>query len=496
MDKIIFIVNSNAIHLYLWECIKQIHDVFDNIQITVFIDNQLEKPNNYTFNPFISFIDAKFTNLKTNPLSLIDLKKESQSISGLRLVNHSNELSLSDWVIIDNNYKNCHTFNKYSKNGLLRLALNKKEVLSVILSGSKISLNISALAMKSNSWHNVFTVQLKTEIGFKNNVHKLLHNYAVYLVKFLKNSTTNESITTPHPQNNNKANKKRGALQIKAIFYYFKLGFKILHRKIKKEQLNWKIGVKTANGLSFLKQPKNSFWADPFIIKESNGNLLIYFEELKKDGLGKIASVALNPQLEIINKHDILDTNYHVSFPNVFLKDGSYYMIPESSQNNTLQLYKCTQFPFKWEFQMNLMENIKLLDAVWIYHDNLYWIFANKIENFEHDNNEKLYLYYSNDLFSKNWQPHIKNPIVTNASLARNGGNFYHENGKLYRVSQNCLDGYGQNVAINEVKVLNRNNYAEEKVDAVFPVKGYVGCHTLNNHENVSVLDFLQKEKI
>lgn len=494
MDKIIFIVNSNTIHLYFWKCIERIHNEFEGIYITVFINESTQKQHHHAFNPFIDYIDSKYSNLKTKPLTLIDLKKETHSYSNIQIVKNFNELELSDWVILENKQENSHRFNDFAKNGMLQLALNHSTLVNAVLKKSLINLSILYNDIKANNWLEIFNVNLKNEIGLKNNVHKILHNYSIYLAKFLRNNTNHKFNIIPYSVIINSTNKISFALKLKVVFYYIQLLFKIFTRKIKKEQFNWKIGIKKGNDLSFLNQPKKSFWADPFVIKGNDGNLFVYFEELKNDNLGKIACVELNPKLEIIKKEDIINTDYHLSFPNVFNKEGCYYMIPESSQNNTLQLYKCTQFPFTWDFQMNLMENIKLLDAVWVYHDNLYWIFANKIEDFEYDNNEKLYLYYSKDLFSNHWQPHIKNPIITDASLARNAGNFYYEQGKLHRVSQNCMQGYGQNIVINEVKLLTKNDYIEEKISEIFPHKKYVGAHTLNTLEDISALDFLIKE--
>jgi len=494
MDKIIFIVNSNNIHLYFWKCIERIHKEFEGVHITIFINENSENHNNYAFNSLIDYIDSKYSNLKTNPLTLINLKQETHSYSNIQIVKNVDELELSDWVILENKQENTDRYINYAKNGMLQLALNRSNLVHAVLKKSLINLSIIYKDFKANNWQEIFNVSLKNEIGLKNNVHKILHNYSIYLTKFLRNNTNEKFSKNPHPEVINSTDKISFSLKLKVAFYYIKLLFKIITRKIKKEEFNWKIGIKKGNELSFLNQPKNSFWADPFFIKENNGNLFVYFEELKTDKLGKIACVELNAKLEIIRKEDIINTNYHLSFPNVFKREGSYYMIPESSQNGSLQLYKCTQFPFKWEFQMNLMKNIKLLDAVWIYHNDFYWIFSNKIEDFEHDNNEKLYLYYSKELFSNNWQPHIKNPIVTNASLARNAGNFYSKNGKLHRVSQNCMHGYGQNIVINEVKVLTENNYSEEKVNEIFPPKKYVGSHTLNTLEDIDILDFLIKE--
>ena len=166
-------------------------------------------------------------------------------------------------------------------------------------------------------------------------------------------------------------------------------------------------------------------------------------------------------------------------------------MIPESSASNFLKLYLCEEFPYKWKFKMNLMENIKLLDAIWLYYDNLYWIFANKIEDFEYENNEKLYIYFADELFSNNWTPHKCNPIITDSSKARNAGNFIFKNSKIYRVSQSCTSGYGEKIVINEIKELTKDKYIEVTVNELNPPNNFVGMHTMNGLE---VFDVLKKE--
>lgn len=38
-------------------------------------------------------------------------------------------------------------------------------------------------------------------------------------------------------------------------------------------------------------------------------------------------------------------------------------MVPESSANKTIELWKCTDFPLKWEKYSNLIENIEAVDS-------------------------------------------------------------------------------------------------------------------------------------
>ena len=259
---------------------------------------------------------------------------------------------------------------------------------------------------------------------------------------------------------------------------------------MRKKNLSWKIAVKHNNELTFVNQPKKSFWADPFLISDKEINY-IFFEELKPNGLGAISCIVLNENFEITDKQIILDKEYHLSFPNVFELNEQFYLIPESSANNSLDLYYCKQFPFDWQFQKILIDNIRLIDPILLFHDNIYWIFANKIEDFEFDNNERLYLFYTNDLFSDKWQSHPQNPIVHNASLAHNAGKIYTQNNKMYRVSQNCSSSYGQNLVISQITTLTTTQYNEQKCEEIYSDKKYNGMHTMNNAKNIQVFDFL-----
>jgi len=490
MNEIIFVVNSNRVHLYFWNCIKDLTQECVSFKATILINERAKNKNKFVFNSIINYVDSKFSNHKTNPLSLLNIEEQNLG-NKITITRNHEDLKLSDWIIFENKPSESKNLINRSKNGFLLLEVNQNTVIWDVLNQSSITLNILHNNLASKNWNLVSEIKLKKEVGIKNNIYKILHNYFIYLSKFIKNTDISKLGTKSKHDSLITRKKKDNLLKVITIIYYLKLIFILLIRKINKKKLNWKIAIKIDHKLFFLKQPKKTFWADPFIIKPNDKNLFVYFEELKQNNLGKISCIQLNQNFEIIKKEDIINTEYHLSFPNVFFKDDAYYMIPESSQNNTLQLYKCKHFPFKWDFQMNLMENIRLLDAVWIHHNNLYWIFANKIEDFEHENNERLYVYYSDDLFTNNWKPHIKNPVISNAGFARNAGKFIYNNGKIIRVSQNCRDGYGQNLVFNEIKLLTVHDYMEIKVNEIFPKKGYVGTHTFNEHENVGVLDFL-----
>ncbi|NQY09674.1 MAG: hypothetical protein HRT71_09195 [Flavobacteriales bacterium] len=75
----------------------------------------------------------------------------------------------------------------------------------------------------------------------------------------------------------------------------------------------------------------------------------------------------------------ILEKDYHLSYPFVFEGDGTYYVIPEGKVNNNIELYKCLQFPFKWELEKVIMDDIAAIDTTVHFENGKYWLFTSVI---------------------------------------------------------------------------------------------------------------------
>ena len=77
------------------------------------------------------------------------------------------------------------------------------------------------------------------------------------------------------------------------------------------------------------------------------------------------------------NPTRILEKDYHMSYPFLFEHKNELYMIPETSKNKTIDLYKCVDFPEKWEFKLTLIKDIEAVDSTILFHNNLFWLFCN-----------------------------------------------------------------------------------------------------------------------
>ena len=248
-----------------------------------------------------------------------------------------------------------------------------------------------------------------------------------------------------------------------------------------------------------LMPPKDKFWADPCDFTTADGKHFVFFEEfVYKTKKAHLSVVELDTTGKISDPKIILNKPYHLSYPFVFTVGEDIFMVPESSANKTIELYKCKSFPGVWEFQMNLMENLHAVDATVHFQDNKFWLFVNIKENKGASAWDELFLFYADNLQTNNWQPHPQNPIISDVRTARPAGRLFTRQGKLYRPSQDCSCTYGYATNLNEVLVLNEKEYSEKLVTTLFPQwnKKVTAVHTLSYSDGLSVIDARYKRRM
>jgi hypothetical protein len=283
--------------------------------------------------------------------------------------------------------------------------------------------------------------------------------------------------------------------------YYKRLYFKKFYHKIYHEKWILLFSSNEKGDFSFgqyrkLMPPKDRFWADPFVVFE-HGEYYIFFEDisLKKNAKGTISMIQMDPKGNISHPITVLSKPYHLSYPFIFHWKGSYYMIPETSENGNIQLYKSSKFPFQWDYQYDLISNIVAADTTVVEHDGSWWLFTNVRENSGALNWDELYLFYSDDPTSNHWSAHPQNPIVSDTSSARPAGRLFKRNGQLYRPSQICQKRYGYGLKINKVITLSTSEYLEVEITSYKPgwSKNIIGLHTINEANNLTVVDGLMR---
>ena len=166
-------------------------------------------------------------------------------------------------------------------------------------------------------------------------------------------------------------------------------------------------------------------------------------------------------------------------------------MIPESHSNRTIELYKCMEFPKKWKFEKNIMEGIEAVDSTLFFYKNTYWLFVGIAENTGVSTSDELFLFYSENPLSNNWIPHPQNPIVSDIRCARSAGKIFEDAGKIYRPAQDCSNGYGYKVIVNQIITLNKMEYQEKEFHIIDPEydSKLTGIHTFSHEKKLTMLD-------
>jgi len=274
---------------------------------------------------------------------------------------------------------------------------------------------------------------------------------------------------------------------------------KYLIRKIlNADDENWSLGMfyddisfSNLKKIKFFKKPADEFWADPFLIRYKKKRY-VFFEKFKKKQNKGILSVGEIEKDKLVNIKDILIKDYHLSYPFVFKRGSSYYLIPETHQNKRLEIYKAKNFPYEWKLYSTAFNGEMVADPTVFLFNKKLWLFINKTKKKLSDLNKDLYIYQIDNLKLKKIIAHKKNPVVSNFNGGRNAGNIFKLDGKIYRPSQiNKYNKYGYGLQISVITKLNINTYFEKKIKTILPnfLKNLKGTHHLSKNGKLSIID-------
>jgi len=242
--------------------------------------------------------------------------------------------------------------------------------------------------------------------------------------------------------------------------------------------------------------PKDKFWADPFIIFKNNIYYVFFEEFIYKKNKAHISFLTINQDGIYSKPIKVLERPYHLSYPFIFKNNEKYYMIPESSLSNTIDVYECSKFPEKWNFCKTLIQNVTATDSTLFYKNEKWWLFTS-LTNYQNKKREnELFLFYSDNLLDENWISHPKNPIVSNLKGSRSAGKIFQEKGKIIRPAQDGSIRYGYGIIFYRIDILNEVDYQETEVKTIYPNwnKKIIGVHSYGQEKELTVMDIRIKK--
>jgi len=236
--------------------------------------------------------------------------------------------------------------------------------------------------------------------------------------------------------------------------------------------------------------PRGRFWADPFLISYEGRTFCFVEDYVYKTRRAHITALEI-VGTTVVERGIAVKEPFHLSFPFLFRYKGELYMCPEARESGQIRIYRCTEFPLKWELRTVIMEGIPAADTMLFERGGKWWMLTNLDESGAVDHCSELYLFSSDSPLDANWTPHPQNPIRIDACGGRNAG-LIVDGEKLFRLAQRQgFDQYGLGLLVYEIKIISESLFVEELVSEINPSfrRGLRGTHHLSTDGKTTVID-------
>ncbi len=235
--------------------------------------------------------------------------------------------------------------------------------------------------------------------------------------------------------------------------------------------------------------PGSHFYADPFPIVW-RGRTFLFFEDFDHaTGKGVISMAEFGVEGPLGPARVVLEEPWHLSYPHLIAEGGEVWMIPESSGDRAVHLYRADPFPYVWRREATLLADITGSDATVVHHGGQYWMFLATREG-GGSHSDTLSLFRAKALEGP-WKPLDANPVLIDKRQARSAGNLVARNGKLWRPVQDCASGYGAALGLAEVTRLDEGGFDQVVRTVLRPGGEWPGrkLHTLNRAGRLECID-------
>lgn len=254
---------------------------------------------------------------------------------------------------------------------------------------------------------------------------------------------------------------------------------------------HWQIAYRQDKNEKFklIQNPEWAWAADPFLVEYETEIYLFAELFLFKSERNGVIGYCKYENGQFGSWIVSMDRHWHLSYPNVWEDHGKLYMCPESYQAEEVAVYELVSFPDKWRKVQVLLQNGKYVDSTFLKYEGRQYLFTYHLAKPGITGELLLYEILENGTLSEGCC------ITSDLGNARPGGNIISYEGKIIRVSQDSIGGYGNGLVFSEVQSI-RPNYKEKELLRIRPgdVKGdwtqeFIGIHTYNQLKNIEVID-------
>jgi hypothetical protein len=286
---------------------------------------------------------------------------------------------------------------------------------------------------------------------------------------------------------------------LRMVGHLTRLGARLLYRRVRRQLSHEEWFVAYRSGSWPLKSNRGTFrpippvrdrhFADPFVFGW-DGRHYIFFEDLRiREGRAVISYVEIHEDGSTSAPSVALERDYHLSYPFVFAHGDDVFMLPETSANGAIELYRADAFPERWVLAHILMDGVHAVDPTLVEYRDRWWLFSNMREHGT-DFSDELFLFSSRSL-DGDWTPHPLNPIVSDVRRARPAGRIFFHEGALIRPGQDSSGSYGSAVVFSRIEQLSETQFRETPISRLGPdwIRGNLGTHTYSFDGVYEVVD-------
>lgn len=257
----------------------------------------------------------------------------------------------------------------------------------------------------------------------------------------------------------------------------------------------WFVGIRDLNEpkktrYTVVSVPEGQWVADPFLFEENGHHYLFceqYITEQNRAGISCFEII----DGQATNGQFIIQNSYHMSYPCVFKIGQYHYMIPESSANNSIDLYEATVFPYKWQHKKTLLKGAKYVDSTIYQEDGEYKLLSYR----KGDGGWNLEMFVLDPV-----KLELKsiNKIEYKENIGRPAGFLFKKGIHLIRPAQGCSSKYGEKIIFYQIDEMSENRFSEHEIeemtyqDIEFPF-AVDRIHTINRDSKYEVIDVFQE---
>lgn len=257
---------------------------------------------------------------------------------------------------------------------------------------------------------------------------------------------------------------------------------------------NWSIAWRKGKEKKWnlISKGKNIIEADPFLVKEK-GVLYCFYERMEKKGKGAIYVKTFENDSWSVGK-EVLQEEFHLSYPFIWEQSGNWFMMPESADNKDLRLYKASNFPLKWDYLKSPIQGFHLYDSTLIRLKEQDFLLANiGFPGLSSPNDELYILPIKHSILNVEESLNVPLlPVIADVRKARNGGKTIVVGENHFRFGQMNTPYYGKNIRLFRLLKQGEDSYIEEEtsLDLQLPAH-FKGVHTYASAGEIECIDTL-----